>query len=48
MEYDESNASRWKSLIVTRGSFGPDDSPISVNYVADLKFDYSIQIKVNN
>lgn len=44
MEFDEPHGNRWKSLIVTRGSFGPDDSVL--NYVADLKFDHPIRIKV--
>lgn len=44
LEFDEHHGNRWKSLIVTRGSFGPDDS--ALNYVADLKFDHPIRIKV--
>lgn len=46
MEFDEPHGNRWKSLIVTRGSFGPDDS--AMNYVADLKFDHPIRIKVKS
>ncbi|XP_060843295.1 E3 ubiquitin-protein ligase MYCBP2 isoform X2 [Rhopalosiphum padi] len=43
LEFDEPHGNRWKSLLVTRGSFGPDDS--AMNYVADLKFDHPIRIK---
>ncbi|XP_050423071.1 E3 ubiquitin-protein ligase MYCBP2 isoform X2 [Adelges cooleyi] len=42
-EYEEPHGNRWKSLIVTRGSFGPNDS--AINYVVDVNFDYPIRIK---